>query len=410
MDSLILKYKYIILALFIILGLFFVYEYISFKNDISKTNEIKHKKIIIGASLSMKDNFDRELERSGRIAFDEYVDSHPNSNFEFLVLDDSGESSFDENKLKSNVNSLIENKDVIAIFGPSVSLAAKQILPITNAAGILVFSPTNSWPGLTKPGYKIDEPIRFYPTGIRTYARLSPTDELEVSSASKLASSIGFKKIILVDDATLDYGLSILFEKNSSAAGLDSTRIVLTKDNINEVVEEILNNNPGVIYYNGLNGDYFENLVKELTLKKYKGKYMCSDSLLDGTGVLNNISKELEGTYVTSVSIPLDKLNNQEADRFMNTYKSKYGTNPGIYGGLAYETMHILLNSIEKSDRTRMDVIKKVLSTSNFPSMFGSISIDANGDNVNVMSTKNIIHNGKVEFIGVMNQTGILLK
>ena len=56
-------------------------------------------------------------------------------------------------------------------------------LPITNEAGILQVSPSNTYVGLTRAeGADKGEPDKYYPSGKRTFGRVVPADHIQAAA------------------------------------------------------------------------------------------------------------------------------------------------------------------------------------------------------------------------------------
>ncbi len=71
----------------------------------------------------------------------------------------------------ANANRAVRDPDVMVYLGTYNSGAAKISMPILNKAGLLMISPVNTWPGLTKPGMgDPGEPDIYRPTGEVSYA------------------------------------------------------------------------------------------------------------------------------------------------------------------------------------------------------------------------------------------------
>src|SRR5262245_32756421 len=79
-----------------------------------------------------------------------------------------------------NGNKAAADKSIVAYLGTFNSGAAKLSIPILNQSGPLVMiSPANTYPGLTvaAPGITVEgEPDKYYPSGVRNYARVAPAD------------------------------------------------------------------------------------------------------------------------------------------------------------------------------------------------------------------------------------------
>ena len=96
-------------------------------------------------------------------------------------------------------------------IGTYNSGAAKLSIPILNAACLVMLSPANSYPGLTKAVDGVTaqgEPDSYYPGGYRNYARVINTDDNQGGASSEWAQSLGFKKAYVIDDGQT-YGQGI---------------------------------------------------------------------------------------------------------------------------------------------------------------------------------------------------------
>ena len=94
----------------------------------------------------------------------------------------------------------------IAYIGEFNSGASAISMPITNEAGLLQVSPSNSHTGLTRslphvtePG----EPEKYVPLGRRTYGRIAVTDAREADALAEYLVMLGVRRAVLVDDAEI---------------------------------------------------------------------------------------------------------------------------------------------------------------------------------------------------------------
>ena len=72
--------------------------------------------------------------------------------------------------------------------------------------GIPQISPTSTAVGLTSHGIGAapGEPEKYYPTGIRTYARVVPSDAIEAAAQVRLQQEAGCGKTYILDDGEFD--------------------------------------------------------------------------------------------------------------------------------------------------------------------------------------------------------------
>ena len=105
---------------------------------------------------------------------------------------------------------LAEDTSVVGVIGPFESGCARTLLPGLNEILMPVVSPANTDVGLTHqgPGTVEGEPDRYYPTGVRTYARLVPPDDAQGRAGAKAMAALGVTKVCVLDDRDT-YGKSV---------------------------------------------------------------------------------------------------------------------------------------------------------------------------------------------------------
>ena len=86
--------------------------------------------------------------------------------------------SWDAEREQANARYAAAQADVLAYIGTLDTDAAPYSIPITNAADLLMVSPCNTYPGLTRP-FEPGEPDKHYPTGRRNYLRTALSDDLQ---------------------------------------------------------------------------------------------------------------------------------------------------------------------------------------------------------------------------------------
>lgn len=328
-----------------------------------------------------------------------------------VTLDDSSsDGSWDEQRLRNNLKIAINDPTTIAFFGPILSTAAKIAIPILNIENIPMISPTNSWPGLTKLGFSVDEPGRYYPTQKRNYVRFSTTDELELTNAAAWAKTLGVQNVSITGDNSLDPATTLFFFKRAEELGIKvNSRSFLDETNTAAIAKNIMKEKPDLVYHLGANSTLFSTFIRDLRKAGYHGKVMTSDSVLSQS-LFAAATPEMEGVYITSVNIPIDKLNNSASERFIEAFRQKYKKDPDTSSGMSYESMNMLVDAIERSDKSRNSVIKELFATHDLPTMFGPVTIDRNGDNVSGNIGGSIIRNGVAEYVGVIGHTANLLQ
>jgi ABC-type branched-subunit amino acid transport system substrate-binding protein len=139
----------------------------------------------IVVSVPLGSSTGQSIERAVQVAVREA--GHRAGGFRIeLVIEDTGNEhgAWGAEKEAAAARRAIKDPRVVAYIGPINSSAAKVSMPILNTAPLVQVSPTATWPGLTKIGFMPGEPGIFYPTGVRHFARVIPTDDIQGPAAA----------------------------------------------------------------------------------------------------------------------------------------------------------------------------------------------------------------------------------
>jgi branched-chain amino acid transport system substrate-binding protein len=129
-------------------------------------------------------------------------------------------------KEAENARYAAADPDVLAYIGTLDADAAPHSLPILNQAGpLLMISPCNTYPGLTKPvPWAPEEPDVHYPTGVRSYARTAMADDLQGVAGAAWAAELGLESVYVLHD-TEPYGRGVA-EPFAAACAARGIRVV----------------------------------------------------------------------------------------------------------------------------------------------------------------------------------------
>ncbi|HEX7163307.1 MAG TPA: ABC transporter substrate-binding protein, partial [Trebonia sp.] len=101
----------------------------------------------------------------------------------YTVLDDSTAAAgkWDPAQTAANARKVASDPKAVYYMGEFNSGSSEVSVPILNQAGIPQVSPANTYVGLTTdlPGSAPGEPQKYYPTGVRNYARVVATDDIQ---------------------------------------------------------------------------------------------------------------------------------------------------------------------------------------------------------------------------------------
>lgn len=178
---------------------------------------------------------------------------------------------------RANAQIAAANRTTIAYVGDFNSGASGISIPILNQLGILQVSPYSSAVGLTSdgPGSLPGEPQEFYPTALRTFARVVPSDYIQALAQVQLQKSLGCVSTYAISDGEYDgdsaeqaflqaaqkYGLPVVGQQSYyvgqssyvsnaqtvAASGANCVLIAaLAGENTVRLVTQVARENPGV--------------------------------------------------------------------------------------------------------------------------------------------------------------------
>ncbi len=299
-----------------------------------------------------------------------------------------------------NATKAAADKSIIAYLGTFNSGAAKLSIPILNQAGpLLMFSPANTYPGLTHAAAGItapNEPDVYYPTGVRNYARVAATDDLQGPVDVNFMVSLGIKSLyILNDQQAYGKGVADSVAQAAKAAGINvianegyDTKAANYQALMTKISTSNNGNPPDMIFLGAVVDSNASQVLKDkvsIMGDNTKVKFMGPDGVytqafIDGAG-----ASVAEGAYASTPGMALKDLNDI-GKKFYSDYAAKYGPTNEPYAVLGYDVMNSLLYAIEgicKSggDPTdRATVTKAVFALKDFQGALGTWSLDANGD------------------------------
>jgi branched-chain amino acid transport system substrate-binding protein len=307
-------------------------------------------------------------------------------------------------KEAANADQAIKDPDVMVYLGTYNSGAAKVSIPMLNKASLLMISPANTWPGLSKPG-KGDqgEPEKYRPTGKVNYTRVVPADDIQGVVGADWAKKLGVRKVFIVDDAEVyGKGIADLFRARCEEIGLK----VLGQESIDAKAQEFKNlmtnvkaKEPELVYFGGTTQSKGGQIAKDMVAVGLKCPIMVPDGCFEQAFVDSAGAENLNGRcYVTFGGLPPEKLAGKGKD-FVDAYKKKFGKDPEAYAVYGYEAAKVALEAVKRAGKKDRDAIRAAcLSIKNFEGALGKWSFDKNGDTTNKTMSGQVVRDGKFVF------------
>ena len=113
---------------------------------------------------------------------------------------------WDPGQTTIGVRAAVLDPTTIGYVGELNSGASAVSIPPLNRAGIPQVSPTSSAVGLTtgEAGANPGEPMKYYPTGVRTFARVVPNDSVQAVAQVRAQQSLGCTRVYVLNDGEVD--------------------------------------------------------------------------------------------------------------------------------------------------------------------------------------------------------------
>ena len=313
----------------------------------------------------------------------------------YTDLDDSSAAQggdWDGAVEQANANKVAADPDAMIYIGTYNSGAAKLSIPILNEACIIMISPANSYPGLTKavegvtqPG----EPEIYFPKGYRNYVRVIATDDAQGSAGAEWAKSMGKTKAYVLDDTqTYGHGLAASWALHANKIGIEVVSPNKTSEGFDAkstdyaaVAQKIKASGADIIYIGSITGQNTGKLWKDLRAALPDITIMTGDGVFekswyDGAGESGN------GTFLTFGGVGPDQLTGAGKDWFEKYKTDHNGDQPATYTAYGNASAAVALNALKTAATAndRYEVLKAALATKDLDTVVGKVTFDANGD------------------------------
>jgi branched-chain amino acid transport system substrate-binding protein len=317
-----------------------------------------------------------------------------NFTVKYIDLDDSSAANngdWDGAVEQANANKAVADPDAMAYIGTYNSGAAKLSIPILNKACLVMITPANTYPGLTKavPGVTAaGEPGIYYPSGYRNYARTVATDDIQGAAGSEWLKSMGKTKVYILDDTQVyGHGLAVSFALHAKNIGMNVLSANGTSEGFdakatdyNALAQKNKSAGADSIYIGSITGQNTGKLWKDLRAALPGVVIMSGDGVFekswyDGAGTAGN------DTYLTFGAIGPDQLTGAGKTWF-DAYKTAHGgTQPASYTAYGNAAATVVLEALKKANTNdRALVLQNVMATKDLDTVVGKLTLNADGD------------------------------
>lgn len=282
-------------------------------------------------------------------------------------LDDKGDSTEGANAF----NKLADDSSVSAVIGSVTSGVTTGLAPLANEAKVVLLTPTATADTVTE-----DDDYVFRACFKDSYqgrmaakfaAETLGVKKVSVLYASGDAYSAGLREAFV--SAAKEFGLEVVAEESSSS--VDDTEYSSQLTNIANSGAEYL----FAPYYYSAVGPY---IVPQARSAGFSGVIMGADGF-DGTiGTMVDDKSLYNNCYFTNHYSPDDT--SEKVQNFVKAYTAKFGADSlNALGALAYDSVYMLKDSVEKAGTTDRTAIREAMSGMSFSGVTGDFTLDVTG-------------------------------
>ena len=106
-----------------------------------------------------------------------------------------------------------------------------------------------------------------------------------------------------------------------------------------------------------------------------------------------------DNLYTTFPGMLPDQLPTDVGKKFYEAYKAKYGSDPLGWASYAYNSMLVIIDSINRAaTKDRAGILNAMRATKDFPGITGPLTFDANGDPTTYVMSGFLVKDGKYTF------------
>ena len=285
---------------------------------------------------------------------------------------------WDTAKCATNAHLYANDRSVIGVLGTFNSGCAKIEVPVLNRASLGMVSPANTNPGLTKK-WDVGEPQKYYPTGVRNYARVVATDDIQGPADALWSQSLGFKKVyVLNDKQTYGFGVATTYKTAATKLGIKVVGFQgwdAKASSYEALATAIKASGAQAVFLGGIVCNNGAKLMQDIKAVDPKIQLQMPDGFSDpgANGAVGN------GAYISVAGEPPKALTGQGAT-FVSSFGKQIGTTPNPYAAYGAEAMDVMLQAVAKGGGQRASTTKGLFGLTITNGILGTFTINSSGD------------------------------
>ena len=286
---------------------------------------------------------------------------------------------------QAGATALAANPDIVAVIGTSCSSAALGVADtILGDKGILLFSPSNTNPGLTSE--EAHQPF---------YARTAHNDKIQ----GAIVADFVFNKLKIDSAATINDespyadGLAQAFRDNFEALGgtiTDTEQVNSSDTDLGPVFTNIASTDPGVVYGPNFNPVCALSYTQGSDILAKGTVQIGSDGCLESS-FLDTVGDPISGFdyYASSPDVTAYQGGDFYKNEYLPAYTDQFGKPTSVFNAHAYDATNVLFDAIQQVavddgsgnlTISRTALRDAVFATSGYQGLTGTITCTPLGD------------------------------
>lgn len=306
-----------------------------------------------------------------------------NTTIGYQSCDDSTAQSggWDSGKCATNARLYATNTSVMAVVGTFNSGCAKIEIPILNRAHpgpLLMVSPANTNVGITKkwdPG----EPQKYYPTGVRNYARVVATDDIQGPADAMYSQIKGYKKVFVLNDKqTYGFGVATTYKNAAKKLGISVVGFQgwdAKASSYEALANTIKASGAQAVFLGGIACNNGAKLMQDIKAVDPKIQLQMPDGFSDpnANGAVAN------GAFISVAGEPPSALTGFGAT-FVKSFGKSIGATPNPYAAYGAQAMLVALQAVAARPGDRAKITRTVFGLHVTNGVLGNFTINSAGD------------------------------
>jgi len=286
---------------------------------------------------------------------------------ELLVQDDRSDAS----EAATIVTKFVTQDQVHGILGEVASSRSIAAAPIAQNAKIPMLTPSSTNPEVTKKGDYIFRSCFIDPVQGAAIAQFA-------------ARTLNAKRAAIMVDRKNDYSTGLAKNITETFTRLGGTMVGTTSyqegdQDFNAQLTSLKGSNPEVIFVPGYYNDV--GLIAKQARDKGITVPLVGGDGWDSVQLYAIGGSALNGSFFSNHYSPFDT--DPKVQKFVNDYKSRYGTIPDALAATAYDAAHIMFDAIKRANSLDGKAIRDAMAaTKEFPGVTGNVTFNENRDAV----------------------------